>query len=105
MRLESLSKGGLSGPGCRHPRFAHRVRGGVQGTPRKVLPTVQVSPALTARTGTWAGVYQTAVTTPVDGGLRPPPTSLHSCRRVRGRYRRFPDTYPSVASATGNGGN
>jgi len=80
-----------SGPAPRCHRFTGKHWGGVQGTPHKVLRFPQVTPSAAPATGAAAGVYKTAVTTPVCDGLCPPLTFLHSCRRVRGRYRRFVD--------------
>ena len=78
----------IDGPGRMRTvvRQPHQV--GVQGTTHKVLRLAQVTPSAAPATGTTAGVCKTAVATPVCVGLCPPQTSLHSCRRVRGRHRR-----------------
>src|SRR5579862_4519666 len=49
-------------------------------------------------------LWQMAVATPVCDGPCPSQTSLHSCRRVRGRHRRSPDECLRVAYAPAEGG-
>src|SRR5579863_931278 len=49
-------------------------------------------------------LWQTAVATPVCDGRCPAQTSLHSCRRARGRHRRSPDRCSRVAQVTAERG-
>ena len=94
----------IDGPGRTRTVVRQPHQRGVQGTTHKVLRLAQVTPSAAPATGTTAGVCNTAVATPVCNGLCPSQTSLHSCRRVRGRHRRLPDRCSRVAQATAERG-
>jgi len=104
MRRNPPGRHGIDGPGRTRTVVRQPHQGGVQGTTHKVLRLVQVTPSAAPATGTTAGVCKTAVATPVCDGPCPSQTSLHSCRRVRGRHRRSPDESLRVARTTAPGG-
>jgi len=77
----------------------------VQGTELKGIALRASYTVLRAGNRLGGPLWQTAVATPVCDGPCPSQTSLHSCRRVRGRHRRLPNECLLVAQATAKGGN
>src|SRR5579862_582065 len=75
----------------------------VQGTEIQGVALRASSAVLRAGNRHVGPLWQTAVATPVCDGPCPSQTSLHSCRRVRGRHRRSPDESLRVARATTGG--
>src|SRR5579863_7371645 len=76
----------------------------VQGTELQVIVLRASYTVLRAGIRPVGPLRQTAVATPVCDGPCPSQTSLHSCRRVRGRHRRSPDESLRVARTTAPGG-